>query len=87
MAYIIIDAEIDTRDVIREIPTSDLEAELHKRDTVKYKQSEADASIRIFLREVIGSDSIRDLIKMEAFIQIFQAIPEHDLDEFLTKYQ
>lgn len=87
MGYITIDAEIDTRDVIGEIPTSDLEAELHKRDPVKYKQSEADVSVRLFLSEVIGSDSIRDLIKMEAFIQIFQAIPEHDLDEFLMKYQ
>ena len=73
MAYIEVD--IDIEDHLDEVDTDDLVRELKSRGE--------DGKI---ISSIMGASSLRDISKIEAFIDKFKDIPESELDDFLNRY-
>ena len=86
MAYINIDIEdhideIDTDFLIRELKNRKLRKEDRKAvNSWALDDERKDALI------TLGVTSVRDVSKMEAFLEKYKDVPESDLDEFLNRY-
>lgn len=70
------EVEFDPSEYLSDIDTKDLLEELKDRNEDVHERSTG----------IIKLNSIQDEIKFEAIKQKFYNIPEHELDEFLSKY-
>ena len=86
MAYI----DIDIEDHLDEVDTIYLINELKRRkvsqeETKEINKWKIDDDKEEAMR-LLKVNSLREVVKFEAFIKVFRDIPESDLDEFLRKY-
>lgn len=86
MAYI----DIDIEDHLDEVDTIYLINELKRRKASKEEMKEINRwkidDEKQEAMQLLKVNSLREVVKFEAFIKVFRDIPETDLDEFLSKY-
>ena len=86
MAYIDIDIEdhldeVDTIYLINELKRRKVSQEEAKEINKRKIDDDKEEAMRL-----LKVNSLREVVKFEAFIKVFRDVPEAELDNFLSKY-